>query len=179
MRNETWGALIERLESGLISLWHRALGWFSEPHRLTADLTAALEAGHGYTTLTWCWDEDQQESVDQMLASVGEVIRRSPSPIGVDELFIDVAVYGARPEDAELIEDTPEGRRLLHWEEIFVDRRDDWILGDTPSQLRRLLASHEPSHEAPLVAVGIMSIGGAMSALLRRGRWRPVSPWLR
>jgi hypothetical protein len=175
----------EWLESRLQYAWYRLLGTFSGQHCFAADLVAALERGEGATTFTWWWDDtdgaadDGDCSLAGLMEDIHHTVRRAPVPFGADEFFLRLAVYGPRPEDQNGFEDTPEGRDLLHFESHWLDRRDDWLHGNGRQWLREFLEKNEPSPQAPLVAVGVLPIGGAIAALLREGRWRPASPWLR
>ncbi len=173
-RLEIW--LLRRIRK----IWLRFLGLFSKGHCFAADVIEAMERGDGTTTLAWCWDGEGEEgeaySVDDLMADIDEAIRRAPSPMGIDEFFLDIGVYGRRKygKGGRL-----EGQKLLHLESFILDRYYDWRKGDARERIRAILEENAPRPQAPLVGVMILPIGGAIASLCRQGVWRPVSPWMR
>ncbi len=142
------------------------------PHRwLSARLAEALLRGEGATTLTWTWNGDgsSKDDMEALLVDVEEAIRRAPSPLGADEFIIRLAAYGPRPGDEAGVKDTPQGRELLRFESLTLDRYYDWLRGDAKQRLRELLEDMAPSRQAPLVAVIILPLGAALAAVLREG----------
>jgi hypothetical protein len=175
MRNQ-WQLVWYRIERA----WNGVLGLFSPLHCAYLDLVTAIEQGEGSSVITWWWDGDagEDDSLTEILADVDEVIRRAPAPLGVDECFIRVAVYGPRPQDRNGVEDALEGRELLRVERLCLDRYYDWKRGDGRERLRHLLESNEPTPQAPVVVVQVLPLGGAMGRLLEAGQ-RPQSAWTR
>ena len=142
------------------------------PHRwLSARLAEALLRGEGATTFTWTWDGDGSrgavDDVEALLAGVDLAIRRAPSPLGADEFIVRVAAYGPCPEDEAGVEDTPEGRDLLRFESLTLDRYYDWVRGDAKQRLRGVLEAMAPSRHAPLLVVAVLPLGAALAAVLR------------
>lgn len=177
MMKGKWQLLWYRIERA----WNGVLGLFSPLHRAYHDLVTAIEQGEGSSVITWWWDGDdgeEDDSLAEILAHVDEVIRRAPSPLGVDECFIRTAVYGPRPQDRDRAEDELEGRELLRVESLCLDRYYDWKTGDGQQRLRQLLEQNVPTPQAPVVVVQVLPLGGAMGRLLETGQ-RPQSAWTR
>ena len=169
---------MERLIYGLKKAMWRLLGLFSPYYRLLAELAGALERGEGAVYFTWTWDGGDPE-VDGLVADIDEEVKRLPAPLGADEFFIRVWVYGSRPEDNRGVKDDVRGRRLLRMQSFVFDRYYDWNRGDGKGRFRGFLEANTPSPEAPLVVVGLFPLGGALASLLRDARVQPASPWLR
>ena len=138
----------------------------------------ALEKREGAVYFTSTWDGDDP-NVDGLISDIDEEVKRLPAPLGADEFFVRVWVYGPRPQDRDGVEDDVRGRKLLRVQPFVFDRYYDWNKGDGKERLRAFLEENTPSPEAPLVVVGIFPLGGALGALLRDGKYRPASPWLR
>ena len=177
MRRGKWADLCRTVDRA----WLRFAGYFSERHRLAADLVAAVERGEGATLLTWHCDDsgEPDRSIDDVLAEVDEAVRRAPSPLGADEFLLRVAVYGCDPTDEKRSRSQERGKELLEMHTEMLDRYYDWLRGDGLEQLRDRLEARVPCPAKPFVAVAVLPLGGAVAALLRDGPWQPASRWLR
>jgi len=152
----------------------KVLGLFVPFYRFWSDLLDALEEKEGAVYFTWTWDGNDPD-VDGLISDIDEEVRQLPSPLGADEFFVRVWVYGSRPEDDQGVEDDTRGRRLLRVQSFTFDRYYDWNKGDGRERLRGFLEDNVPSPEVPLVVIGIFPLGGALRALLQDGRYSPMS----
>jgi hypothetical protein len=163
--------------------WRRFLGLFSKRHCFSADVIDAMERGEGTTTFIWWWDgeEDGESGIGDLMGDIDEAIRRAPSPMGIDEFFLHIAVCGSRPEDPEhgigLVLDEP--RATLRIKRFALDRYYDWLRGNARERVQSVLEEIVPRRQAPLVAIRVIPIGGALASVCKQGLWRPVSPWIR
>jgi hypothetical protein len=175
--------MIEKLDRSLWPVrrvWGRLLGLFSERRRFSADVLDALSRGDSNTIFAWWWDEAREEEeeceLDDLMADIDEAIRRAPSPVGIDEFFLDITVCKELRHGAG---GRLEGRKVLRYESFVLDRYYDWRKGDARARVRAILEEVAPCPQAPLVAVEVQPIGGAIASLYRQGMWQPVSPWMR
>jgi hypothetical protein len=98
---------------------------------------------------------------------IGEIIERSPSPMGYDEYEIEVMRLGPMPgetngvlsTDLVYLKETHPSRPVVEARGLFGDRYHDWYHGDGKACLEDLLRWSDPSPEAPLTVIQVMCLG--------------------
>jgi hypothetical protein len=140
---------------------------------LVALMAAAEKPG---STFVWCWPgpADRNHDLDDLLADIGELIERAPSPGGLDTYWIETERLGPMASDGdgvnhEHVDATLQERATLASRCIKGDRYYNWKRGPGRDNARDLLAWAMPTAELPVTIVRVTTGGGAVRGAV--GQW--------
>lgn len=173
-----WQRRAYRLAGILVRLGAaRRRGLWLAVHRLSPRLAGLCllyeDSARPENTLYWAWEpgDDQQEegTVEAVLAEVSAMVDRAPVPLGGDDYLIFVRQYLALPgeeqgvplADLDRLDETIPLRERGYAGNLRGNRWSDWKHGEGPAALRRALVRAEPAAKAPLTLICVVIAGRA------------------
>src|SRR6185436_5212898 len=109
---------------------------------------------------------------DDLMGDIAELIEHAPAPMGADGYSVGIYRLAKLPGDEALLDEarletTLWQRKIVASWRVRGDRYYDWRRGDGKQKVRALLEEADPTPEAPVTVIEVISTGRAIVRVIQ------------